>query len=52
MMVVAAGVRIRRRRVASKSVRNCYDPTATLVSAIFFSTAAAAAAADTAVIAP
>jgi hypothetical protein len=50
MMMMAAGVRIRRRRrrVASTNVRNCYDPSATLVSAIFFSTAAA----DTAVMAP
>ncbi|CAK9227634.1 unnamed protein product [Sphagnum troendelagicum] len=48
------GVRIRsrrRRRVASTSVRNCYDPAATLVSAIFFSTATATAA-PPAVIAP
>jgi hypothetical protein len=53
MMMMAVGVRIRRRRrrVASTSVRNCYDPAATLVSAIFFSTATATAAAP-AVIAP
>jgi hypothetical protein len=52
MMMMAVGVRIRRRRrVASTSVRNCYDPAATLVSAVFFSTAAATAAAP-AVIAP
>jgi hypothetical protein len=53
-MMMAVGVRIRsrrRRRVASTSVRNCYDPAATLVSAIFFSTATATAA-PPAVIAP
>jgi len=44
LMMMAAGVRRRRRRVASTSVRNCYDPAATLISAIFFSTAAAAPA--------